>query len=70
MCRIDFETRNSDSALRRRPRKTLKECANPRDDGTDRDINNKMQYMRLFVIAEHMRSDNAFQFGIKMREKV
>ncbi len=38
--------------------------------GAQRDIEQKMQQVRSFVVAEHVRPHDALQLGAEMREKV
>lgn len=45
-------------------------CAQPCRRSTGGNIDHKVQGVLLFVVPEHVRPDNAFQFRIKMRKEV
>ena len=48
----------------------LKNHADPCDHGAEGDIEQEVQDVRPFIVAEHMRPYDALQLGIKMREEV
>ena len=48
----------------------LKNHAHSRDRGAEGDIEQEVQHMRLFIVAEHVRPHDALQLGAEMREKV
>ena len=48
----------------------FKNHADPCDHGAEGDIEQEVQDVRPFIVAEHMRPYDALQLGIKMREEV